>query len=197
MSTHTQRLATAGHSVRQVSSRIVATWQQATYQHRRQGAAWYPKAGKMIGQLSKLTGLPKPTVAAVVAHLSPRTRWSHNVTAAQTLLLTGQDPHGCLGANIARARLALASKDPLATLNGPKVRRFAANLLGDTDQVTIDVWAARVALGDDPLSAILLGRVGMYEAVEHCYRLAARRVAIAPAVVQATTWIVARGGRTE
>jgi hypothetical protein len=134
--------------------------------------------------------------AAVIAQLSPRTPWARNVAGAYGLLLSGTAPH-CMANNVARAKVAAAAADPLATLKGPKVSAFAANILGDTDRVTVDVWALRVALGGDseidPESAI--SKAGVYDAIAHCYRLAARRVGVDPAVMQAVTWIVARNGR--
>ena len=45
----------------------------------------------------------------------------------------------------------------------------------------------------DPEKA--LSRVGVYDAIEHSYRLAAARLGVDPVTVQATTWIVARNGR--
>jgi hypothetical protein len=105
---------------------------------------------------------------------------------------------GCTGANVYRAARALESADPLSTF-GPKAhktRRFARNLLGDRRSVTVDVWAARTALGDtveDPERALRL--VGVYAAVEHAYQLAARRRGVDPTTMQATCWVVERGGR--
>jgi hypothetical protein len=61
--------------------------------------------------------------------------------------------------------------------------------------VTVDVWAVRVALGTRPDAEQCLTRVGVYDALEHCYRLAAQRAGVDPTTMQATTWIVARNGR--
>jgi hypothetical protein len=61
--------------------------------------------------------------------------------------------------------------------------------------VTVDVWAARVAFGPRDDAEQVLSRVGVYDAVERAYQIAAQRLGVDPVTVQATTWIVARGGR--
>jgi hypothetical protein len=188
------RLGTIGESTRSVADRIVTTWKRATSADLDNGAGWYAEGEKLVDELADEFELTRESVAAVIAHLSPRTTWSRNTQGARALLATGAAP-GCLGANVDRARDALESADPLATLNGPKTSRFALNLLGDRDAVTVDVWAVRVALGDrDDLDQVL-ARVGMYAAIEHAYRTAARRMGVDPTTMQATTWVVARNGR--
>lgn len=189
-----ERLGTIGESTRMVADRIVRTWNRATVADLDNGAGWYAEGQKLIDELAAEHGLSRETVAAVIAHLSPRTPWRRNVDGARALLATGAAP-GCLGANVERARAAMLSADPLATLNGPKTYRFALNLLGDREAVTVDVWAVRVALGERDDAALILDRVGMYDAIEHAYRVAARRMGVDPSVMQATTWVVARNGR--
>jgi hypothetical protein len=191
---HNERLQTIGESTRKVVDRIVATWNRATAVDVDKGTRWYDEGESLVDDLAAEHRLSRETVAAVIAQLSPRTTWGRNVEGARKLLATGEAP-GCLGANVARALVALESADPLATLNGPKVSRFARNLLGDRYAVTVDVWAARVALGDQGDGERVLDRVGVYPAIEHAYRVAAERVGVDPTTMQATTWVVARNGR--
>jgi hypothetical protein len=133
-----------------------------------------------------------------MAHLSPRTRWARTVAGTYSLILTGVPGEGHLIKNTERAIAAMKSDDPLGTLNGPKTKRFAANLLGDREAVTVDVWALRVALGPTTTVDVQhagLNRSGRYAAVETAYRSAARELGVEPATAQAVTWIVARNGR--
>jgi hypothetical protein len=194
---HTATLQRAtGTTVRACADRIVRTYQRATDDDMTRGAAWYADGETIVHALSAESGYSPEHVAAVVSHLSPRTTWSRNVYGA-TMLVTTDTAPTCIRANVERARRALASDTPLDTFGGPKTRRFARNLLGDRSVVTVDVWAARVAFGDsvdNPEAA--LSRVGVYDAVEHAYRLAAARLGVDPVTVQATTWIVARNGRS-
>ena len=185
-----------GHTLRAVVDRIVRTFDKATPTDVERGARWYADAEAIAASLAPAAG-SREHAAAVLAHLSPRTTWARNVAGAAELI-AGGDATYCLAANREGARRALASTDPLATLNGPKVSRFARNILGDREAVTVDVWAARVALGpreSDPER--VLARAGVYDAIEHAYRLAARRRGVDPVTMQATTWIVARNGRAD
>lgn len=186
-----------GTNTRATVDRIMSTWERATPSDVESGATWYGDAHDVVDAIvAARPDLTREHAAAIIAHLSPRTPWGRNVAGAMALVTTGAAP-GCLTANVARATVALTSADPLATLKGPKIRRFALNILGDREAVTVDVWAARVALGDrfeDP--EILLTRVGVFDAVEHAYRLAARRAGVDPTTMQATTWVVARNGRS-
>jgi hypothetical protein len=192
--THNERFATIGESTRTVVDRIVKMWERSTPADVEAGAQWYGAGGAFIDTLAARTGYSREHVAAVVAHLSPRTPWARNLDGATALLTTGEAP-GCLTANIDRARNALASSAPLKTFNGPKTAAFVHNLLGDEECVTVDVWAVRIALGDRDDAEMILARVGIYAAVEYAYQLAARRVGVSPTTMQATTWVVARGGR--
>jgi len=194
--THSRLLLDISESIRGVTARIMGVWTKATDSDKEAGSLWYVEGGRLVDRLATQSGRTRETVAAVLAHLSPRTRWTQTVTGATSLLLTGQAP-GHMGANVERARHALKSDHPLDTINGPKTRCFARNLLGDTESVTIDVWALRVAMGDQEYEqGMIVRNLGLYRAFEHCYRLAARRAGVEPATMQATTWIVARGGRS-
>lgn len=193
---HNERLQTIGETTRSVVDRIVRTWQLATPGDIEAGAQWYPNAGAFVDALAARTGLSRYHVAAVVAHLSPRTSWQRNKDGATSLLTTGGAP-GCIGSNIERARQAIDAAEPLKTINGPKTQAFAANILGDHEWATVDVWAVRVASGDRDDAEQILARVGMYAAFEYAYQLAAARVGVSTATMQAVVWVVARGGRAD
>lgn len=195
---HNDALVAVGTTLRATTDRIIRTWNRATDADKVNGAQWYDEAMMLVKDLASVPGWTGTQwthehVAAVIAHLSPRTRWSRNVYGATMLLTTGEAPE-CIVANVIRAGEAMMSDDPLSTLKGPKTRRFALNILGDTESVTVDMWAAIVALGTEDYEP-LIRRAGVYDAIERAYQLAARRHGVAPSVMQATTWIVARNGR--
>lgn len=75
-------------------------------------------------------------------------------------------------------------------LSGPKVRAFAANLKGDYDQVTVDVWMLRL-FGYDKPSAEARKKV-----CKHVIR-AAEEIGCSPAEMQAEMWefSIRRAGR--
>lgn len=180
--------------------RILATFDEATVTDLEAGARWYPKAGAICASLAS-PSWSIAEVAAVVSHLSPRTSWDRNIAGA-TAMVTREDDGddearrlGMIGENVERAIRCVDFEDPFDSF-GPKAhktRSFYLNILGDVEAVTIDVWAMRVAGIDDDR---LLKRVGAYQALEHAYRLAARRRGVDPSTMQATTWVVARNGRS-
>lgn len=172
--------------------RILATFDRATTFDIESGARWYDETGQLAASLAT-DGVTLEQAASVIAALSPRTSWSRNVAGATALLKSGPSAAravGCMTRNVETARLA--RRDGFAALNGPKTAAFARNIAGDREAVTVDVWAMRVASLDEDL----LTRKGAYDAVAHAYRLAARRRGVDPATMQATTWIVARNGRS-
>lgn len=169
--------------------RIVRTFERATASDIEAGARWYDEAGDLAVDLAAHHGHTVEQTASVIAALSPRTTWSRNVAGAALLVEHDEILPGLIGRNVETARKALV--DGFDALSGPKTSRFARNIAGDRESVTVDVWAARVVGVDEDL----LSRKGAYDAIEHAYRLAARRVGVDPATMQATTWIVARNGR--
>ena len=66
-------------------------------------------------------------------------------------------------------------------LRGPKVRAFAANLKGDLDQVTVDVWMLRFFGFDKDTKRA-------HQVVVESVELAAAIVQIKPAEMQAVIW---------
>lgn len=193
--THQQALKRAGlPTVETLVRRILRTFDRATAADLEAGARWYAEAQGYAREWAADLNIPLEHCAAVISHLSPRQSWSRNVLAAHEALQGRQWP-GTMTREYERARavLAMPPAEVEDTFGGPKTRRFYRNIMGDVEAVTVDVWAARVAgVAEDKLS-----RVGVYDAVEHAYRLAARRRGVDPSTMQATTWIVARGGRSE
>ena len=182
-----------GTTLRATVARILRTFDRATAADIERGARWYADAEIIAATLAPRFG-SLDAAAAVIAHLSPRTTWARNIAGAVDLS-NGIEPTYCIAANRKRAHKAMLSADPLGTLRGPKTRRFALNILGDREAVTVDVWAARVALGRKVDAELVLSRAGVYEAIEHAYQVAARRRGVDATTMQATTWIVARNGR--
>lgn len=177
-----------------VIRRILRTFDKATPHQIEQGSTWYDEAGDLATSLAPHFG-SRDHAAAVISHLSPRTSWSRNIAGAVAMAHgdTSDTPEGCMSANVKRARQAILSEDPLNTFGkgAPKTKRFAANIAGDRESVTVDVWAARVA----GVTEQDLSKVGVYDALEAAYQAAARRRGVDPTTMQATTWIVQRNGR--
>lgn len=207
MSQHDKVLKSkAGATLLGCTDRIVRVFKQATPLQVEQGTTWYHDGEVIAHDLARKAKIEVERAAIVIAHLSPQTSWARNIAGAYGLVLKGKALH-CMSGNVERATVALEAEDPWDTFGerALKTKRFARNLLGDTECVTVDVWALRIALGvgwgkkwrtgdDDGLDDIIK-RVGVYEAIEHAYQRAAKRLQLQPTTVQATTWIVARNGR--
>ena len=192
LSEHNARLRKAGlPTVDTLTRRILAVFDRATPSDVEHGATWYDEARELAFHLGRNSGYGIEHAAAVISHLSPRTTWTRNVTGAISLLTYSEQADGIIGANFERARASLNFERPEESFGGPKTLRFYLNIIGDTEAVTVDVWAARVA----GVEETLLPRVGVYDALELAYQRAARRRGVEPTTMQATTWIVARNGR--
>lgn len=193
-----ETLRTIGTSQRAVVARIMRAWDASDETTRTAGAAWYRTARVHAETISDASGITVDAAAAVIAHLSPRTTWARNVSYAYAVVETGSKPNGCIEDNYDRAVAALQSDTPADSFGSKahKTRAFCRNILGDDQAVTVDVWAYRLAIGTDENMQSILKRVDTYDSIAHCYRLAAKRAGVTPAVMQATTWIVARNGRS-
>ena len=191
MSNHDKALAKVNTTFDETVERILSVYDRATDSQLEEGMQWYPLNGAWVVETAHATGYSIDTVAAVAAHLSPRIDWNILVPRISLFLANGADK-GLLKANVKLAKDAIVASDPLSTVKGKKTKAFAANLLGDLDAVTVDIWALRVALpgkvkGTEPSLA------GVHAALCDAYREAASRRGITPPSMQAVTWVVIRG----
>ena len=183
-----------GLTTETVVKRILRTLDKATNLNIFDGMHWYDEAKDLIGNLAYHSDYTTDQVACAMAHLSPRLRWNQNVAAVSLLVKKGVAPTYVMSGPAGRAMRALEAADPFATFGkkAKKTQSFARNVNGDSNAVTVDVWIARVV----GISESQLKLVGVYEAVAHAYRIAAKRRGFDPAVLQAITWIVVRGSAT-
>lgn len=184
-------LANIGMTDRTLKGRIDRFMDRATAEDIAAGRVWYADAHALAVELSTGTALTLAQAAAVIAHLSPKVSWKKNVEAARALVYDGVRLAGIMVGPFKRAVKAMTALDPFATFGkkAKKTRAFASNIAGNLEDVTVDVWIAR-AMG---VTEAQLKRVGIYEGIAHCFRLAAKRYGMSPAQVQAIVWIVIRG----
>ena len=186
-----QGLDKLGLTTETVVKRILRSFNKATNQDIVDGLAWYTEVTDLVYHLSATSGYTEPQVAAALAHLSPRLRWSQNVDSIRLLVNTGTVPAYVMSGPAGRARRALEAANPELTFGKKalKTLNFSRNCSGCVNSVTVDVWAAKVV----GVTESQLKLVGVYDAIAHCYRLAAKRAGVTPAQIQAITWIVVRG----
>ena len=167
---------------------IRAVLDRATVADLAAGRDWYRAAGHEATVLSRTNGISREAAAGIIAAISPRLSWGLNVRNARTIA-AGQGARGVLGANVAKAERIRAGESPLGVLGGDKVRSFYANICGDLQEVTVDVWALRAAglPGDTRMTP------KVYRTVADAYRTVAAEYGLQPAEAQAAAWVVVRG----
>jgi hypothetical protein len=167
----------------------------ATAQDLADGLAWYDRAREEALSLAYMPGCASVEHAAgVIAALSPRVQWGENIVSARKMIraaaMNRPEPrtNGMLR-NRRKAWRIAHGEDPELVLGGPKVRAFFANIMGDREAVTIDVWAARAAEGCANTNAPVRRR---YLLLAESYRRVARARGMHPRDVQAAVWTVHR-----
>lgn len=188
-----------------IAKRLTRLYGRTTESERAAGIAWYNRANDTMAELAAEFNVDIATAARVVAVLSPNNRWASNIAGARTAMAFHAEGWpaesafgrcGTYNVNISKAWRILDG-DP-AALSGPKVTAFAANLMGDTDFLTLDSWAVRAAMGWTREANFRDGsgpaQPGRNRAViERGYRLAAMRCGVPVAHFQAVIWVHVRG----
>lgn len=197
----TTRTATQLAHTRMVR-RITKAYRAATPAHLAAGLGWYAQAYR---EACKIDPRNPARAAGVIAALSPRCLWSTNLAWTKAVIACADAGLPCPAVstmdNRATAWAIATGTAPLAALgtfsptgrvvSGMKVRSFFRNIMGDTDAVTCDVWAAKVATGH--ANEALVKSPKGYETVVAAYRSAAKILGVTPREVQAATWTAARG----
>lgn len=158
---------------------------QATMNDVVSASTWYDEAREVALEVARNLGSTLEVGASVVAAFSPRQTWGRNVINALSFS-NGEHVPG-LANNMTMAQNSLLFG--FDALKGQKTNAFARNIAGDTDAVTIDVWMIRAA-GFDAAKGV---NKSEYNLLADCVREVAKAFGIAPSVMQALIWIVARG----
>jgi hypothetical protein len=188
-----------------IAKRLVRAYNRTTDTERVAGLAWYGRAADIVTNMAETYGHPRETIAALIAALSPMNRWQSNLAGAETCLrlhaagepaTAAYGRTGTVNGNVRKAWRILDGD--LAALSGPKVTAFAANLRGDVGFLTLDTWAVRVAVGYSHAEHFRSGegaaQPGKHRgALTRGYRMAADRVGLPVAHLQAVLWVHIRG----
>jgi len=172
--------------------RILATYDRASHDQRVAGNRWYPSAARIVAEIARETDTNPERVANCLAALSPRNPWLWNVQDAYAYCYASR--HGLarpsattFERNRVNAWNSLQSTIAPWRTGALKVKAFVAAMLGDRNSVVIDVWASRVAMGEDVRVTNRL-----YPVIAEAYIVAAEARGIDPRDMQATTWLVAQ-----
>lgn len=187
-----------------VLSNIMAVYRQANVDEFWQGMDWYDNVKNQTWAISQLYPSYTPwQVAGVIAVLSPGLNWSLNVGQALTLIKAHADelPIPMVGV-YGRRGAAKAWKilsDPRVDIpdvigqSAKKTLAFYNNIIGHTDQVTIDRHAKCLAYAiyDQRSQCEVVGKSEYNWLAKH-YQLVAYEVGIQPSELQAITWVTWR-----
>ncbi len=191
-----RKLQLPSHS--EMVAAIVRIAKSATPAEHRAGEEWYREAKDYAAALAAGTALTYQQGAAVLSAVSPRTKWHTNKKWARQLVdwhqrgAVGDPPKTNTKNNRAKAVRVLQGGAPREVLTGPKTRAFYENIIGNTDYVTVDVWAFYAATSIK-LRANQAVPEWAYPLVAAAYYEAAGLLGMTPAAVQAVAWIVVRG----
>jgi hypothetical protein len=181
---------------------IAATFRIASADDIIEGLRWYRDAATIAGGVGRAAGYRgKRAVtvgAGILAALSPALLWSDSIPVAHDIAATGTVGTDAFttDANVVKALAIKNGADPLTVLVGNKVRAFYASIIakGETDAVCVDRHAMAIVAGrkltDREQGGII--NVGVYDAVALAYVDAAAALGLAPAVLQAITWVTWR-----
>ncbi len=164
----------------------------ATDHEKSEGTYWYPNANYIARKQSGLFGLTLEQTAGVIAVLSPRNHWTQNVLDAYEVLEFGAEAVvRTFTSNLEKALRIIAGD--LSYVKGNKVIAFWHCILGSDDNVVVDSWAVRAAIGDLYVKSRDTGITdAQYETIANCYVKVARELGLAPSVLQAIVWVSVR-----
>ncbi len=173
----------------QVRERIVDAVGRADAEQTAAGLGWYAVAHEEAKLLADEFGLDVYRTSAIIAVLSPLTRWAGNLEDAWNVV-NGDPVRHALPKNAEKARRILAGEDPVDVLGGRKVNSFWMNICGPIGRyyVTFDSWMARLCgLQESDVFNVW----GVYSACTMGVWDAARDLELLPLQAQAIAWLVA------
>lgn len=187
--TRRQRQAKHAAEHRHMRDRLLRLHEAASADVLEAGRLWYPTAEGVIANMSREFAIGRPTVAGIVAVLSPQQRWRTNVASARRVLEGFPREAAGYRDNRVKAERLHAGESPLLVLGGDKVTNFWANLNGSRTAVTIDRWVQAAAVG---FSYPHQPKQKRYARIARAYDAAAAIVDETPREFQSIVWQIVR-----
>lgn len=189
------------------ATRVLRILERATPEHVTSGLLWYGLARAQTERAAQALSVPVEHAVAALSAASPGRDWGSNVRALEAARdirdgASAQDAARAHGLSVGLTgyaplrRAAVALRDGLSSLGGPKVGAFALGVLhsGATEHVCVDGHAA-LAAAHGPVSkrpgitqAEPLG-ARAYDVLSLAYATAARAWGSTPAEAQAVAWV--------
>jgi hypothetical protein len=186
-------------STHQIKTNITRTLNRATGTQIMHGERWYNEARLKAQHIAHSAGIDLATAADVISILSPANEWTNNVQEALKLAFSYKREPQQLELltfvtyknNVNKAIQRLKGHPVLkgASKTAPKTYRFAKNIQGDEEPVTIDRHMLRAVNFPEGEGLNLGSYLHMEEAFQD---YAATRTDWTPAQLQAIIWTVQR-----
>ena len=173
--------------------KIVKLFNNTTRDNLDSGMSWYENANMVAQLLASMHEISIVKVVGIMAALSPNNKWARNqIDTDKFLSNPSLETKVCTFINQRKKALAIYhSKGTVeeieGILNGIKTKNFFNNILfyGDSDHVTVDMWAFRSVGVEEKLKNVPL--------VTQAYTEVANELNIQPHQLQAVVWGVIRG----
>lgn len=184
--------------VNEMAANVIAAYDATTPAERQDGHDWYPEALELAAMIADTFGITVEQAAKLIAATSSETGWGQNSNMAVRVAAAYRDtgtefPEGIGVRSGPQWKIICQIMEGTYAGKSPKWSAFAANILGDPDQVTVDRHAMRIAMADGVMyTSITLGN---YRKIADAYRIAADARNVTPRVMQATTWVACRNRR--
>jgi hypothetical protein len=167
-------------------------YHEATVETREAGNTWYALAYQQCQEIAAATGFNVVAVAHAMAALSPLRDWDLNIR--QTWEVARAVQHDRTLPRVHFKRCVTAAVECLCgnldALSGPKVKAFAAAILGDTRAAVVDSHMLR-AMGYDRTYTPKAGKP--YDTVAGALTEAANQCGVPVSTFQAVVWVHIRG----
>lgn len=168
---------------------LLERYERSTPAIRRRGRAWYPEAYRMLSDMAREYRRTTAQAVAVFAITSANTQLLANIRYTEAIL-RGEREYGCYPiVQSPLVRAALSTSRPQRFVTGPKCSAFYKAIMGDTNALVLDRWAARAA-GIEQLRRDVSNPVR--RVLDDAYREAAALCSETVRAFQAIVWIAVR-----
>lgn len=188
-----------------MANRIEKVLISASPESIKSGKDWYLQARFIANHIANKYNVPFSKVCGVISALSPATNWVRNIADACNLVYVWSQDLDCdkvvvttYGNNKRKAiqilglnghHIAAIERLILGKSKVSKTASFFSNILtGDSQSVTIDRHAVRIALNRKDSDEICITEK-RYRNIVEAYQIVAKKVNLSPSQVQAITWI--------
>lgn len=180
-------------TLRKHKAKIIKLFNSTSRDNLDNGMQWYENAYMDSYLLSVKHDINLSKVVGIMAALSPNNKWDRNkINTDMFLSVPSLETKVCTFMNQRKKAISIYNgtgnvEEIESTLNGIKTKNFFNNILfyGDSENVTVDMWAFRSVGVEEKLKNVPL--------VTQAYTELANDLNIQPHQLQAVVWGVIRG----